>query len=212
MHQHICLYCEVFDTNHVLYALKTLKNCLTANPQLFIKCSATAGLKDLKNSEIIYLLARHRKSILGFGFGGDLNQEHVNFYRGYMFLDVIILICLNYARSYFFHYDELNFIEEEISNNLQIQLKSLEILDIIVKNLINIVNENNKGFAVYIADVLLKCNLQKIVLHCLLTSVRNFDNEMTFAEEVLLYNNFKLYDNHKKVSEHVEGFQVQLLR
>ncbi|GJQ78976.1 hypothetical protein Trydic_g138 [Trypoxylus dichotomus] len=211
MHQHMCLYGEVFDTNHVLYALKTLKNCLTANPQLFIKCSATAGLKDLKNNEILYLLARHRKSILGFGFGGDLTQEHVNFYRGYMFLDVIILICLNYARSYFFH-DDPNLIEEEISNNLQIQLKSLEILDIIVKNLINIVNENTKGFAVYIADMLMKCNLQKIVLHCLLTSVRNFDNEMTFAEEVLLYNNFKLYDNHKKVSEHVEGFQVQLLR
>ncbi|KRT83550.1 hypothetical protein AMK59_4549, partial [Oryctes borbonicus] len=211
MHQHMCLYCEVFDTNHVLYALKTLKNCLTANPQLFLKCSATAGIKDLKSNEILYLLARHRKSILGFGFGGDLTQEHVNFYRGYMFLDVIILVCLNYARSYFFH-DDSNLIEEEISNNLQIHLKSLEILDIIVRNLINIVNENTKGFAGYIADMLMKCNLQKIVLHCLLTSVRNFDNEMTFAEEVLLYNNFKLYDNHKKVSEHVEGFQVQLLR
>lgn len=211
MHQHMCLYCEVFDTNHILYALKTLKNCISANPQLFIKCSATAGLKDLKNNEVQYLLARHRKSILGFGFAGELNQEQINFYRGYMFLDVIILICLNYARSYFFH-DDSNLVEEEISNNLQIQLKSLEILDIIVRNLINLVNENKKGFAVYIADMLMKCNLQKIVLHCLLTSVRNFDNEMTFAEEVLLYNNFKLYDSHKKVSEHVEGFQVQLLR
>nr|XP_022916081.1 protein dopey-1 homolog isoform X1 [Onthophagus taurus] len=209
MHQHMCLYCEIFDLNHILYALKTLKNCLVANPQLFIKCLATTGLKDLNNNEILILLARHYKSTLGLNFSGDLNQEYLNTYRGYMFLDVVIIICLNYARSFF--WDPI-ISEEEIYNNLQIQLKSLEILDLIVKNLITIVSENRKGFAVYIADMLLKCKLQGVVLHCLLTSVRNFDKEMTFAEEVLLFNNFKLYDSHKKVSEHVEAFQIQLLR
>ncbi|KAJ8968479.1 hypothetical protein NQ317_003637 [Molorchus minor] len=73
IHSHICLYYEIFDSNQVLYALQTLKNCILSNPQLFIKCLATSGIKNLKNNEILYLLARHRKSLLGFGFGGGIS-------------------------------------------------------------------------------------------------------------------------------------------
>lgn len=212
IHSHICLHYDVFDSNQVIYALYTLKSCLLSNPQLFIKCLATSGIKDLKNTEILNLLARHRKSLLGYSFSGDLNPEYVNFYRGYMFLDVIITICLNYARTFYPFLEELNVTEQDLNNNLKIQLESLEILDIIVKNLIKMVNENSKGFANYIGDMLIKCKLQKIMLHCLLTSVRSFDEEMTFAEEVLLFNNFQLYDSKHRVGEHVEAFQIQLLR
>lgn len=212
IHSHICLYYDVFDSNQVIYALHTLKSCILCNPQLFIKCLATSGIKNLKNNEILNLLARHRKSLLGYGFNGDLNPEYANFYRGYMFLDVIITVCLNYARTFYPFLEELNVTEQDLNNNLKIQLDSLEILDIIVKNLIKMVNENSKGFANYIGDMLIKCKLQKIMLHCLLTSVRNFDEEMTFAEEVLLFNSFQLYDSKHRVGEHVEAFQIQLLR
>ena len=231
MHQYMCLYCDVFDFGQVLYALNTLKMCILTNSQLFIRlvynkflyilimtnkfifgrCLATAGLKDFTNNEIINLLARHRKSQTGQPFTGDLHPEHVTVYRGYMLLDVIVLICLNFSTSYYFC-DDTNVSEEDIVGNLQIQLKSLEILEVIVRNLITVVNDSSKGFGVYIADVLLKCKLQKVVLHLLLTSVRNFDKDMTFAEEVLLFNKLKLYDTNKKVSEHVEAFQLQLLR
>lgn len=212
MHYHLCLYYEVFDSNQILYAFETLKNSVLSNPQLFIRCLATSGLKDLKNNDILHLLARHRKSILGCTFGGELPQEHISFYRGYTFLDVLISICLNFARSFYPSLDDANLTAEEMRNNLKIQLASLEILDIVIRNLLTLVKENSKGFSSYIADMLVKCKLQKILLHCLLTSVRDFDEELSFAEEILLFNNFQLFDSSSRVGEHVEAFQTQLLR
>ncbi|KAL3284354.1 hypothetical protein HHI36_018518 [Cryptolaemus montrouzieri] len=212
IHSHICLYYEVFDSSQVFYALQTLKNCVLSNPQLFIKCLATSGLKNLQNNEVLYLLARHRKSLLGYYFSGELSQEYVNFYRGYMFLDVIISICLNYARTFYPCLDDGHLTNDEMNMNFKIQLESLEILDVIVKNLTAIVKDNTKGFSSYIADMLVKCKFQKILLHCLLTSVRTFDEDMTFAEEVLMFNNFLLYDSNQNVGEHIEAFQIQLLR
>nr|CAI5827121.1 unnamed protein product [Callosobruchus analis] len=212
IHSHMCLYYEIFDSNQVLYALRTLRNCILADCHLFIKCSATSGIKNLRNNEILYLLARHRKSMLGFGFTGDLNTDYVNFYRGYTFLDVIITVCLNYARTFYPFMDESSIMIDEINNNLKIQLESLEILDIIVKKLSAMVAENSKGLCSYVGDLLLKCKLQKILLNCLLTSVRNFDEEMTFAEEILAFNRFQLSDNSGGFGEQVEGFQTQILR
>lgn len=212
MHYHMCLYYEVFDSNQILYAFETLRNSILANPQLFIRCLATNGLKDLRNNDILHLLARHRKSILGCTFGGELPQENINFYRGYTFLDVLMSICLNFARSFYPSLDDPILTPEEMGNNLKIQLASLEILDIIIRNLLTLVKENSKGFSSYIADMLIKCKLQKILLHCLLTSVRNFDEDLSFAEEILLFNNFQLFDSNNRVGEHVEAFQTQMLR
>lgn len=212
IHHHILLYCDVFDSNLILYAFNTLKNSILTNPRLFISSLATTGLQSSNNTELLHLLGRHRKSIFGLGFSGDLNTEYINFYRGFMFLEILISVCLNYARSFYPNLDNSKLNEEEINNNLKIQLASLDLLDIIVKNLITLVHENTKGFSCYIGDMLSKCKLQKILLHCLLTSVRNFDSEMTFAEDILLFNHFQLYDSHKKVSEHVEAYQIQLLR
>ncbi|XP_074025764.1 protein DOP1 homolog isoform X2 [Leptinotarsa decemlineata] len=212
IHSHLCLYYEIFDSNQIIYALQTLKNCISAEPQLFIKCLATSGINNLKNNEILNLLARHRKSSLGYGFAGELSTDHINYYRGYMFLDVIIHICVNYSRTFYPFIEDSSLVSEEINNNLKIQLESLEILDIIMKKLIIMVKENSKGFSSYIADLLVKCKLQKILLNCLLTSVRNFDEDMTFAEEILAFNNFQLCDSKNKVGEHVEAFQIQILR
>ncbi|KAJ8966563.1 hypothetical protein NQ314_003458 [Rhamnusium bicolor] len=181
IHSHVCLYYEIFDSNQVLYALQILKNCILSNPQLFIKCLATSGIKNLRNNEILYLLARHRKSLLGCGFYGELSNDS-------------------------------SLMSEELHNNLKIQLESLEILDVIVKNLVTMAGENSKGFSSYIADLLVKCKLQKILLNCLLTSVRNFDEDMTFAEEILGFNNFQLSGSNNKLGEHVEAFQIQILR
>lgn len=213
IHSHICLYYELFDSNQVMYALHTLKHCILCNPQLFIKCSATSGIKNMKNNDILYLLARHRKSLLGQGFNGELSTEHINFYRGYMFLDVILSVCLNYARTFFPFLDDSSPMPDEMETNIKIQLEALDILNTIVKNLIAMIEENsNKGFSSYIADLLVKCKIQKTLLHCLLTSVRNFDEDMTFAEDILLFNNFQLCNAENRMGEHVEAFQIQLLR
>lgn len=212
IHHHILLYCDVFDSNLILYAFNTLKNNILTNPRLFITCLATNGLQSTNNAELLHLLAKHRKSVFGFGYSGELTNEYINFYRGFMFLEVLVTVCLNYARSYYPNLDNTRLNDEEIQNNLKIHLASVDLLDLIVKNLITLVNENAKGFSSYIGDMLSKCKLQKIMLHCLLTSVRNFDSEMTFAEEILMFNKFQLYDEYKRISEHMEAYQIQLLR
>lgn len=214
IHHHILLYCDVFDSDLILYALKILKNIILTNPRLFISCLATNGLHNNTSTDLLNLLAKHRKSVFGFGFSGEPQIEYVNFYRGFMFLEILISVCLNYARSYYPNLDNPHLSEFEIQNNLKIHLASLDLLDLLIKNLICLVNENAKGFSSYIGDLLSKCKLQKILLHCLLTSVNNFnsDNILTFAEEILTFNKFLLYDENKKISEHMESYQIQLLR
>lgn len=212
IHSHLCLYYDLFDSNQVLYAMHILKNCIISTPQMFIKCLATSGIKNLKNNEILNLLARHRKSLLGYGFTGELSNEHLNFYRGYMFLDVIILICLNFTRTFYPFLNDPLLTPEEVQNNLKIQLDSLEILNIIIKNLKILSEENSKGFSSYIADLLIKCKLQKILLNCLLTCVRSSDEDITFADEILAFNEFQFCDKNNKVGKHVEAFQIQILR
>ena len=56
---------------------------------------------------------------------------------------------------------------------LQVQLASAELLMLICSELIFIVRDSGKGFACYIADLLLRCKVQKVVLHCVLSSVYN---------------------------------------
>jgi hypothetical protein len=59
------------------------------------------------------------------------------------------------------------------SLHLKVQLASAELLMLICSELIYIVRDSGKGFACYIADLLSRCKLQKVVLHCVLSSVYN---------------------------------------
>lgn len=54
---------------------------------------------------------------------------------------------------------------------LKVQLASAELLMLICSELIYIVHDSGKGFACYIADLLSRCKVQKVVLHCVLSSV-----------------------------------------
>lgn len=57
--------------------------------------------------------------------------------------------------------------------HIKVQLASAEILMLICSELIYIVRDSGKGFACYIADLLSRCKVQKVVLHCVLSSVYN---------------------------------------
>jgi len=59
------------------------------------------------------------------------------------------------------------------SLHLKVQLASAELLMLICSELIYIVRDSGKGFACYIADLLSRCKVQKVVLHCVLSSVYN---------------------------------------
>lgn len=72
-------------------------------------------------------------------------------------------------------------------------------------------------------DLLTKCKVQKVALHCLVSSVlsmksaqKEYDEVFTFTEEIMLFNDPILESDINKckyrASDHTEAFQIQLLR
>ncbi|XP_076277872.1 protein DOP1 homolog isoform X2 [Lasioglossum baleicum] len=225
LHSHMLLYCGVYDSTRTLYALRTLRNELLTNTRMFLCCAATTGVcNTTKNTTLLNLLARHRKSVFGRNFHGDVaNTEFIAAYRSSMYLEVLISVCLYFARSYYPNLGQMRLTHEEISGNRQVQLASTELLTLIFSELIPIVRDSGKGFSCYIVDLLTKCKVQKVALHCLVSSVMNMKNAhkeneevFTFTEEIILFND-PVADNDVnkckyRASDHTEAFQIQLLR
>ncbi|XP_033338749.1 protein DOP1 homolog isoform X2 [Megalopta genalis] len=225
LHSHMLLYCGVYDSTRTLYALRTLRNELLTNTRMFLCCAATTGVcNTTKNTTLLNLLARHRKSVFGRNFHGDVaNTEFIAAYRSSMYLEVLISVCLYFARSYYPNLGQMRLTHEEISGNRQVQLASTELLTLIFSELIPIVRDSGKGFSCYIVDLLTKCKVQKVALHCLVSSVMNMKNAhkeneevSTFTEEIILFND-PVADNDVnkckfRASDHTEAFQIQLLR
>ncbi|XP_053971376.1 protein dopey-1 homolog isoform X2 [Hylaeus volcanicus] len=225
LHSHMLLYCGVYDSTRTLYALRTLRNELLTNTRMFLCCAATTGVTNTtKNTTLLNLLARHRKSVFGRNFHGDIaNTEFIAAYRSSMYLEVLISVCLYFARSYYPNLGQMRLTHEEISGNRQVQLASAELLTLIFSELIPIVRDSGKGFSCYIVDLLTKCKVQKVALHCLVSSVMNMKNAhkeneevFTFTEEIILFNDPVTDSDVNKckyrASDHTEAFQIQLLR
>jgi len=96
LHSHLLLYCGVYDSQRALYALHTMRNMLATNARAFLCSSSTTGL--VSRSPLLKLVARHRKSIFGRGFLGELDASST---RSCMYVEVIITTCLYYMRSYY---------------------------------------------------------------------------------------------------------------
>lgn len=208
-HTHMLLYYGVYDTKQVLYSFQTLRNIIASDCRTFLCLSITSSMS---NSPMKQLLVRHRKSIFGKGFSGNiLNTEFNNAYRGCMYLEVLFTVCLYYARSYFQkEAADISILPtaEDINGNCKIQLASIELLTMICTELISICKDMGKGLACYISDLMGKCKLQKILLHCLISCVHSFHckNDLTFTESILAFNE----QGDDKM--HLESVQVQLLR
>ncbi|KAK0181813.1 hypothetical protein PV327_000009 [Microctonus hyperodae] len=225
LHSHMLLYCGVYDSSRTLYALRTLKNELITNTRMFLLAATTTGISNVnKSTMLLNLLARHRKSVLGRGFYGDITStKFIATYRSSMYLEVLIIMCLYFVRSYYPNLGQMRLTQDEIAGNRQVQLASAELLTIIFTELISIVRDSGKGFSCYIIDLLTKCKVEKIALHCLVSSVLNMKNAQkeideifTFTEEIVFFNDpFFESDVNKckfRASDHTEAYQIQLLR
>jgi len=122
LHSHMLLYCGVYDSARTLYALRTLRNGLLTNTRMFLCCAATTGVANAtKNTVLLNLLARHRKSVFGRNFHGDItNTEFIVAYRSSMYLEVLISVCLYFARSYYPNLGQMRLTYEEIAGNRQV--------------------------------------------------------------------------------------------
>ncbi|XP_014214024.1 protein dopey-1 homolog isoform X2 [Copidosoma floridanum] len=225
LHSHMLLYCGVYDSTRTLYALRILRNEVLTNARMFLCAAATTGVStNSRSASLLTLLARHRKSVFGRNFYGEVaNTEFVAAYRSSMYLELLISVCLYFSRSYYPNLGQMRLTQEEISGNRQVQLASSELLTLIFSELIPIVRDSGKGFSCYIMDLLTKCKVQKVALHCLVSSVltmknaqKDSDDIFTFTEEIVQFNDPVTENDVNKckyrASDHTEAFQMQLLR
>ncbi|KAH8402027.1 hypothetical protein KR009_009307 [Drosophila setifemur] len=212
-HNHLLLYLAIYDTRQTLYALQTLRNIICCDRRTFLCLSITTSFSS---GSLKQLLVRHRKSISGKGFDGGVgSSEYAQGYRGCMQLELLVTLCLFYARGYF-QRESLDAQRQpptlqDIVNNRRIQLESIELLTLICSELIEIVKGMGRGLACYIADLLARAKLQKVMLHCLNSSVCSYGkrgglSSGSYADQVLSFN------DPQDDQLHADCFQLQLLR
>ena len=164
-----------------------------------------------RSSRLIHLMARHRQSIYGKGFSTPLSEGISSSYRSSMMLECVISVCLFYIRSYFPKMSEIS--PEDISSNRELRLLAVTTLNKILTELILIVKDNRKAFALYILDLLVRAKLQKVILHCLLTSVYQLagldTQETSFTKLILKFNDG---GDDEADSKDLEAFQGELLK
>ncbi|CAB1424853.1 unnamed protein product [Pleuronectes platessa] len=115
-------------------------------------------------------VSRHRVSVMGKDFYCPIPQDsHSHSFRSAMYLEIIISLCLYFLRSYYSAH--LAAGPQDLAGNRAMQLTSVEVLALLFSELSKVTGGSAKGFASFISDVLFKCKVQKVVLHCLLSSI-----------------------------------------
>merc|ERR1711892_1273759 len=165
LHSHLLLYCSPVDSKAVLHTLQALQDILSVHPRLSVSSLATTSLSSPslpRSPELVKLLARHRQSVFGKGFSSSLPTESTSSYRSSMLLEVVLSICLYYIRSYYPSLPGLS--QEEVLGNREIQLAGVITLTKVFRELVVIVKENGKAFALYMMALLPRCKVPKVVL------------------------------------------------
>ena len=180
LHCHLLLYSQVYDSRRTLYALSTLWNIILTHPSKVLFTLSTTSVSNRlgsRSQELQSLCARHRKSLLGKGFYSELDIESITSFRSHTFLEVIITTCLYYIRSYYPRLpNTARLTADEILGNQKVRVLSCEILRLIFSELIAIIKDKptTHPFSSYINDLLMRCKVQKSVLHSLVSCVYNY--------------------------------------
>ncbi|XP_058065105.1 protein dopey-1 homolog [Anopheles bellator] len=209
-HTHFLVYESVFNTKQILYTIETLRNILTNDARFFLCLSVTTSVSS---GQIKSLLLRHRRNIFGKGFTEARDDsEHQNLYRGCMYLEVILTVLLYYTRSYQTDGKDGKGQQpsrDDFNTNAKVQLECIELMTTIFGELLALLKDVGKNLAAYVADLLEKCKVQKIVLYCLASSVNYFATPggyTCYADEVLRYS------DPESTRQNAEAYQIELLR
>ncbi|XP_034730862.1 protein dopey-1 isoform X3 [Etheostoma cragini] len=173
LYQHVLLYLQLYDSSRALHALSAIAAMVRAAPSGFVSAISTTSINNTYTPQLSLLqnlLARHRVSVMGKDFYCPIPQDsHSHSFRSAMYLEIIISLCLYFLRSYYSAH--LSAGSEDLAGNRAMQLTSVEVLTLLFSELAKATGGSAKGFASFISDVLSKCKVQKVVLHCLLSSI-----------------------------------------
>lgn len=173
LYQHVLLYLQLYDSSRALHALSAIAAMLRAAPSGFVSAISTTSINNTYTPQLSLLqnlLARHRVSVMGKDFYCPIPQDsHTHSFRSAMYLEIIISLCLYFLRSYYSAHVTVG--PQDLAGNRAMQLTSVEVLTLLFSELAKVTAGSAKGFASFISDVLSKCKVQKVVLHCLLSSI-----------------------------------------
>uniref|UniRef100_A0A3Q3WXX8 Uncharacterized protein n=1 Tax=Mola mola TaxID=94237 RepID=A0A3Q3WXX8_MOLML len=173
LYQHVLLYLQLYDSSRALHALSAIAAMLRAVPSGFVSAISTTSINNTYTPQLSLLqnlLARHRVSVMGKDFYCPIPQDsHSHSFRSAMYLEIIISLCLYFLRSYYSAHVAAG--PQDLAGNRAMQLTSVEVLTLLLGELTKVTGGSTKGFASFISDVLSKCKVQKVVLHCLLSSI-----------------------------------------
>ncbi|XP_043929288.1 protein dopey-1 [Protopterus annectens] len=172
LYQHVLLYLQKYDASRTLHALSTIKGILKANPAAFVSAISTTSVNNAYTPQLSLLqnlIARHRISVMGKDFYSHIPVDCNHSFRSSMYIEIIISLCLYYIRSYY--PTHIKATQQDLSGNHNVQITSIEILTLLFAELAKVIEGSAKGFASFISDMLSKCKVQKVVLHCLLSLI-----------------------------------------
>ncbi|XP_061092649.1 protein dopey-1 isoform X1 [Conger conger] len=173
LYQHVLLYLQLYDSSRALHALSAIGAMLKASPAGFVGAISTTSINNTYTPQLSLLqnlLARHRISVMGKDFYSAIPQDsHSHSFRSAMFIEILISLCLYFLRSYYSAH--LTAAPQDLAGNRSMQLTSIEVLTLLFTELSKVAEGAAKGFSSFIGDVLSKCKVQKVVLHCLLSTI-----------------------------------------
>uniref|UniRef100_A0A5F8GE65 DOP1 leucine zipper like protein A n=1 Tax=Monodelphis domestica TaxID=13616 RepID=A0A5F8GE65_MONDO len=172
LYQHVLLYLQLYDSSRTLYAFSAIKAILKTNPIAFVNAISTTSINNVYTPQLSLLqnlLARHRISVMGKDFYSHIPVDSNHNFRSSMYIEILISLCLYYMRS---HYPtHVKVTSQDLIGNRNMQMMSIEILTLLFTELAKVIESSAKGFPSFISDMLSKCKVQKVILHCLLSSI-----------------------------------------
>nr|XP_056712061.1 protein dopey-1 [Euleptes europaea] len=172
LYQHVLLYLQVYDSSRTLYAFSAIKAILKTNPSAFVNAISTTSVNNAYTPQLSLLqnlLARHRISVMGKDFYSHIPVDSNHSFRSSMYIEILISLCLYYMRSHYPTHVKVS--PQDLIGNRNMQMMSIEILTLLFAELAKVVESSTKGFPSFISDMLSKCKVQKVILHCLLSSI-----------------------------------------
>ncbi|NXD21729.1 DOP1 protein, partial [Spelaeornis formosus] len=184
LYQHVLLYLQLYDSSRTLYAFSAVKAILKTNPSAFVSAISTTSVNNAYTPQLSLLqnlLARHRISVMGKDFYSHIPVDSNHNFRSSMYIEILISLCLYYMRS---HYPtHVKVTSQDLIGNRNMQMMSIEILTLLFAELAKVIESSAKGFPSFISDMLSKCKVQKVVLHCLLSSI--FSAQKWHSEKIV---------------------------
>jgi hypothetical protein len=215
LHMHMLLYIQKYDYERTLYALSTLKTMLVACPRHMVTALVTTNISTLRSTQLAklqLLLARHRKSVFGKNFFGEIPADVMSNYRSSMFIEIFISVCLYFIRGYYPNLMMSKMSLEELLGNKQVHILATETLTLMMSEIVSLMRDSGKNFVSYISDLLQRCKLQKALLHCVLAEIyngrRKVDKEQfgqKISEAIITFNEDSIDPSA------TEAFQIKLL-